>query len=92
MLARARWSDAVFAVVMTAPDGWCQMKCFLLLISLKPCFSHSFLISDAFILAGHVDVLTVALGMQAQTTLIGLVIVLGHRIGEPSKERCCERS
>ena len=92
MLAKARWSDAVFAVVMTAPDGCRQTKCFLLLISLKPCFSHSFLISDAFILAGHVNVLTVALWMQAQTTLIGLVIVLGHRIGEPCKERCCERS
>ena len=92
MLVRARWSDADLLVVMVAPDGWCQMKCFLLLISLKPCFSHSFLISDAFILTGHVDVLTVALGMQAQATLIGLVIVLGHGIGEPCEERCGERS
>jgi len=92
MLVRARRSDADLLVVMTAPDGWCQMKCFLLLISLKPCFSHSFLISDAFILAGHVSVLTVALGMQAQTTLVGLVIVLWHGVDEPGEERCCERS
>lgn len=92
MLARARWSDADLLVVIVAPDGWCQTKCFLLLISLKPCFSHSFLISDAFILAGHVNVLTVALWMRAQTTLVSLVIVLGHGIDEPCKERCCERS
>lgn len=90
MLARARWSEADLDVTREAPEGCFQMKCFLLLTSLKPWLSQSFLTSDAFILTRHVNVLTVALGMAPEATLIGFCIVSGHGVGKPCQEGCRE--
>jgi len=90
ILVRARRSEGDLAVVSTTPDECFQTKCFLLLINLKPWLSQSFLMSDAFILARHVNVLAIALGVRTQATLVGFWIVGWHWIDEPCQEACGE--
>ena len=90
ILVRARRSEADLAVVSTTPEGCFQIKCFFSRTSLKPWLSQSFLTSDAFILARHVSVLTVALGMIPEATLVGFWIVRWHGIDKPCQEACGE--